>query len=205
MTRANGGSLLRGVGNRHRANYQYPADDIPSFTLGSVYVSPMSMAAAYATVAAEGRYCTPIAISKIVTSTGRQLPVQSADCHRAFSRQVAYAANYILQAVLVSGTAGNRGIGIPAAAKTGTANSGYYAAFAGWTPRLAGYVSVFNPIDPTSPARPDARRGVLLSRGCRGRGLPRPDVRRQRAGGHLAGDVPAPAAGAGPPAFPLAH
>ena len=47
------------------------------------------------------------------------------------------------------GTADGRSIGIPAAAKTGTANGGYYAAFAGYTPRLAGYVSVFNPESPT--------------------------------------------------------
>jgi membrane peptidoglycan carboxypeptidase len=152
VTRADGRSLFQGVGNPRSATYQYPADNVTSFTLGSVYVSPMSMAAAYATVASGGKYCTPIAISKIVTATGRQLPVESADCHRVFSAQVADAANYILQGVLTTGTASNRGIGIPAAAKTGTANSGYYAAFAGWTPRLAGYVSVFNPIDPTRPA-----------------------------------------------------
>ena len=63
---------------------------------------------------------------------------------------MADAANYVLQGVLGGGgTAFNRGIGIPAAAKTGTANGGYYAAFAGYTPRLAGYVSVFNPFSPT--------------------------------------------------------
>src|SRR5262249_16833768 len=42
-----------------------------------------------------------------------------------------------------------RDIGRPAAAKTGTANGGYYAAFAGYTPTLVGYVSVFNPRYPT--------------------------------------------------------
>ena len=46
------------------AGYQYPADDIPSFTLGSINVSPMSMAAAYATVAARGIYCRPVAITR---------------------------------------------------------------------------------------------------------------------------------------------
>ena len=109
----------------------------------------MSMAAAYATVAARGIYCTPIAISGIVTSSGRSLPVKSANCHRALSTEVADAANYILQGVLVSpGTAAGRGIIVPAAGKTGTANEGFYAAFGGYTPHLAGYVSVFNPVDP---------------------------------------------------------
>ena len=74
-----------------------------------------------------------------------------ANCHRVLSADVAEAANLILQGVLVSpGTAAGRGINRPAAAKTGTANSGFYAAFAGYTPHLVGYVSVFNPIDPTT-------------------------------------------------------
>ncbi len=52
--------------------------------------------------------------------------------------------------MLTTGTAYNRGIGRPAAAKTGTADKGHYAAFAGYTPTLAGYVSVFNPFTPTT-------------------------------------------------------
>ncbi len=81
------------------------------------------------------------------------------------SKAVADAANYILQGVLVSGTAAGRGIGRPAAAKTGTANGGYYAAFAGYTPTLAGYVSVFNPLNPTTGGAMLYPR-CLLSRGA---------------------------------------
>ena len=44
----------------------------------------------------------------------------------------------------------SRAIQVPAAAKTGTSDGGYYAAFGGYTPRLAGYVSVFNPLHPTT-------------------------------------------------------
>lgn len=144
MTRADGHSLLK------PDNGQLSADNYPSFTLGSVNVSPMSMAAAYASVAAGGMYCAPEVLTRIVTVTGQQVPLQPDSCHRDMSRAVAAAANYILQGVLVSGTAGGRTIGRPAAGKTGTANTGYYAAFAGWTPTLAGYVSVFNPLDPTT-------------------------------------------------------
>ena len=75
MTRVDGTSLLQC--RPDAAGTQPSADDIPSFTLGSVDVSPLSMAAAYATVAARGIYCTPVAISKIVTATGGTLP-----CHR---------------------------------------------------------------------------------------------------------------------------
>ncbi len=150
LTRADGTSLLSSDGS------QDSADNIPSFTLGSVNVSPLSMAAAYATVASRGMYCSPIAIGKIVDSTGKNMSVPSANCHRALSSDVADAVNYILQGVLTSGTAANLGglVGREAAGKTGTSNVANnngtpYAAFAGYTPNLVGYVSVFNPISPT--------------------------------------------------------
>jgi membrane peptidoglycan carboxypeptidase len=150
LHRADGSSLFKGVGKPSSPSYQPPADDLASFTLGSVNVSPMSMAAAYASVAARGIYCRPIAIQRITDVAGHNLPVQSASCHRVMSQGVADAANYILRGVLVNGTAGGRNdLGREAAAKTGTANGGYYAAFAGYTPTLAGYVSVFNPLNPT--------------------------------------------------------
>jgi len=125
------------------------ADDTPSFTLGSINVSPMTMAAAYATVASRGVYCHPVAITKIVDRSGGQLPVESAGCHRVLSTAVADAASYVLQSVLTSGTAAGLGIGRPAAGKTGTSDNFAYAAFGGFTPDLTGYVSVFYPTNPT--------------------------------------------------------
>jgi membrane peptidoglycan carboxypeptidase len=152
--RAGGGSLLAGAGKPSESSYQLPADDLPSFTLGSVGVSPMTMAAAYATVAAGGIYCQPVAIAQIVAGTAR-LPVEPPACHQAFSSQVAAAATYILRGVLTSGTARGDGVTrygvyVPQAGKTGTANSFDYAAFGGYTPTLAGYVSMFNPSGPVS-------------------------------------------------------
>ena len=150
MTRADGTSLMQD--DRALGDNGLPAYDYSSFTLGSVGVSPMSMAAAYASVAAGGRYCSPQAITKIkVMSTGKDLAVRPADCYRDMPQGVAEAADYILQGVLTVPGATAYGRAIPghiAAAKTGTANSGYFAAFAGFTPNLAAYVSVFNPIDP---------------------------------------------------------
>jgi len=149
VTRVDGTSLLKGDGG------QPPADDLPSFTLGVVNVSPMSMAAAYATPAANGVYCKPIVLTKIVNDSGQSLPVPSAGCHQAISHETAEAVNYILQGVLTSGTAAGMELSnYPAAGKTGTSNvaSGNgtpFAAFGGYTTSLVGYVSVFNPISPT--------------------------------------------------------
>jgi membrane peptidoglycan carboxypeptidase len=156
MTWANGVSLLK---SDKPLGFNYSADNYPAFTLGSLNVSPMSMAAAYATVAANGKYCAPIAITKIVTGSGTPMPIPSADCHQAIPKAVAEAANYILQGVLTSGTAappaGPGGLNRPAAGKTGTSDSGNnggtpYAAFAGYTPTLVSYTSVFNPKYPLS-------------------------------------------------------
>jgi len=158
--RADGGSLLTAAGKPGTPGYQPPADDVPSFTLGSVDVSPMTMAAAYASVAAGGIYCRPVAIARITAAgagaaAARQLPVATAGCHRVFSAAVAAAATYILRGVLTSGTAKGdsvtrKGTAVPQAGKTGTANSFDFAAFGGYTPKLAGFVSEFNPAGPVS-------------------------------------------------------
>jgi membrane peptidoglycan carboxypeptidase len=117
----------------------------------------MSMAAAYATPAANGVYCKPIVLTKITDNTGKSLPVPSAGCHQAIPVRVAQAVNYILQGVFTGNGATAAGQGLanyPAAGKTGTSNvengpGTPYAAFAGYTTKLAGYVSVFNPVSPT--------------------------------------------------------
>jgi membrane peptidoglycan carboxypeptidase len=153
MTRADGKSLLKADGPNQPA-----ADDIPSFTLGSVNVSPMSMAAAYAVPAANGVYCKPVVLTKIVDDDGHSLPVPSAGCHQAIPVRVAQAVNYILQGVLnfPNGTAYGMGLAnYQAAGKTGTSNvaSGNgtpFAAFAGYTTALASYTSVFNPVAPAT-------------------------------------------------------
>jgi membrane peptidoglycan carboxypeptidase len=151
LTRVDGTSLLSADGK------QPSADNLPTFTLGVVNVSPMSMAAAYATVASGGVYCKPTAITQVINADGKSLPVPSAGCHRVLDADVAYAVNYILQGVLnfPNGTAYGMGLAnYQAAGKTGTSNvtSGNgtpFAAFAGYTTNLVAYVSVFNPVSPT--------------------------------------------------------
>ena len=154
----------------------------------------MSMAEAYATVAARGMSCKPIAVLRIVSRTGARLPVAKAHCHQAIPAGVADAASYVLQSVLTVGTAAGLGIGRPAAGKTGTSDNFDFAAFGGYTPDLAGYVSVFNPLDPVK--YPMSRHRLLLPAR-----LPRRDVRRGRARAHLADDVLARGPGQPGPGF----
>jgi membrane peptidoglycan carboxypeptidase len=146
LTWPDGKSLLGPDPAEHHAQ---GADSDASFTLGADNVAPIDVAAADATLPSRGIYCHPVPITKIVTTTGASLPVESARCHRALSTEVADAANYILQGDLTgAGTAANDSIPRPAASKTGTADNYMSAFFVGYTPDLLATVWAGNPTDP---------------------------------------------------------
>jgi membrane peptidoglycan carboxypeptidase len=147
LTWPDGKSLLKPDPREH---HRASADNDPSFTLGADNVAPIDVAASDATLPARGIYCSPVAITKIVTATGTKLPVKSASCHRVMPQVIADAANYILQGDLTypGATAAGLGINRPAASKTGTADSYMSAFFVGYTPTLLGTVWVGNPISP---------------------------------------------------------
>jgi membrane peptidoglycan carboxypeptidase len=146
LTWPDGKSLLK---PDRREGHAASADNDPSFTLGADDVSPLGVAAADATLPSRGIFCSPIAITKITTTTGTKLPVESANCHRVLSQTVADAANYILQGDLTGlGTAASDALPRPAASKTGTADNYMSAFFVGYTPDLLGTVWVGNPKDP---------------------------------------------------------
>jgi membrane peptidoglycan carboxypeptidase len=144
LTWPDGSSLLKPY------NGNASADGTASFTLGSDGVAPIDVAAADATLPSRGIYCRPIPVTKILTTTGARIPVESAGCHRALPTEVADAANYILQGDLNGrGTATADQIPRPAAAKTGTADQYRSAFFVGYTPDLIATVWAGNATDPT--------------------------------------------------------
>ena len=202
MTRADGKSLLKGDRNTRKPIAELPVPgrpDYTSFTLGSVNVSPLSMAEAYATVASGGIYCAPTRSARSPTPAGKSLPVPSAGCHRVLSSDVANAASYILQGVFTWQGATGAGLGplpsgYPIAGKTGTSNvaSGNgtpYAAFAGLHHRPGQLHLGVQPGLAHGEAH-DGRRGFLLTAiSVATLALPGRDVRRQRARLDLAADV----------------
>jgi membrane peptidoglycan carboxypeptidase len=115
--------------------YQY----IPSFTLGTAEVTPLSMATAYATFAARGTHCDPVILKSVVNRDGKSLSVPSANCKRVVSQSVADGVNSVLQGVM-NGTGAPATIpgGYPQAGKTGTTDSNEAVWFAGYTPQAAG-------------------------------------------------------------------
>jgi membrane peptidoglycan carboxypeptidase len=118
--------------------------DKPSFTLGTVEVSPLSMAEAYATFAARGIHCNPIIVSKITTRSGKDLGVPDADCRRVVDKDVADGVNKVLKSVVDKGTGRRAKIydGRHIAGKTGTIDSNEAVWFAGYTPEIAGVAMI---------------------------------------------------------------
>jgi membrane peptidoglycan carboxypeptidase len=113
----------------------------PSMTLGSQEIAPLTMAAAYASFAADGMYCKPIVVTSIKTLNGRSIATPKPSCTKALDKNVARGVTSALQDVLTKGTAKRvQSLGRPAAGKTGTSNKSWSNFFVGYTPQLASAV-----------------------------------------------------------------
>ncbi|MFI6924862.1 transglycosylase domain-containing protein [Nonomuraea spiralis] len=119
--------------------------EFETFTLGINEMDPVTVATAYAAIGARGKYCPPTAITKITDRNGKVTEYKP-KCTQVFDPEVADAAANILSGVFTKGTMrGVGGIGRPAAGKTGTTDDQATAWFAGFTPDLAGAVSIGDP------------------------------------------------------------
>ncbi|MFJ1972406.1 transglycosylase domain-containing protein [Streptomyces sp. NPDC087903] len=118
----------------------------PAIALGSVGLSPLTMASAYAAFASRGMYCTPIAIESITQKLGDQqksLEVPKSTCSRAMSEKTADTVNTLLRGVIDSGTGQQAGLtDRESAGKTGTTDERKNAWFVGYTPNMSGAVWV---------------------------------------------------------------
>jgi penicillin-binding protein 1A len=112
---------------------------VPAIGLGSLSVSPLEMASAYATLAAGGIHSEPMAIRKVVlpggeedTDSGWGVPKRE----RVLPDWVADVVTEILEDNVQGGTGTRAQIGRPAAGKTGTTDDFADAWFCGYTPNL---------------------------------------------------------------------
>ena len=113
---------------------------VPAMGLGSVAVSPLDLASAYATLAAGGIYAEPMAIRRVVLRNGREDKDAGwgrPQRRRAVSEGTAAVVTRILEQNMQSGTGTRAAFGRPAAGKTGTNEEHKDAWFAGYTPDLA--------------------------------------------------------------------
>ncbi len=121
---------------------------VPAMGLGSISVSPLEMAAAYATLASGGIYSKPMAIRKVVFSDGKEdtnTEWGKPQRKRVLADWVAYEVTQILEDNVLSGTGVGAQIGRPVAGKTGTTDNHADAWFAGFTPQLETVVWVGYP------------------------------------------------------------
>ncbi|GGL20806.1 carboxypeptidase [Sphaerisporangium melleum] len=119
--------------------------EVETFTLGVNEMDPVTVASAYATFGARGKYCEPMAITSITDRNGKTTEFKPS-CRQALEEEIADAVSDILSGVFTKGTMrGVGGIGRDAAGKTGTTDDSMTAWFAGYTPDLAGAVSLGDP------------------------------------------------------------
>jgi penicillin-binding protein 1A len=121
---------------------------VPSLGLGSIGVSPLDMASAYATLAAGGIYSEPTAIRKVELAGGgldTDAGWGRSRRRRVIADWVANEVTKVLEQNIQSGTGTAAAISRPAAGKTGTTDDHADAWFCGFTPNLSTTVWVGYP------------------------------------------------------------
>ncbi|HAM28130.1 MAG TPA: hypothetical protein DCP11_15925, partial [Microbacteriaceae bacterium] len=76
----------------HRADdspsHKSPLRVDPSSVLGTNEIAPLTMAAAIATIGANGVYCAPTIVDKIVGPDGKGLPGQDTNCSQTITANI---------------------------------------------------------------------------------------------------------------------
>ncbi len=119
-----------------------------AFTLGVSSTTPLDMANAYATVAADGNYCEPLPVISITDFNGNKLDAANPRCKPVMSADVAHAAADAARCPVGDKSAfgqckgstagGTRGaVGRPIAGKTGTTDEDKTAALIVMTKQIA--------------------------------------------------------------------
>jgi membrane peptidoglycan carboxypeptidase len=101
--------------------------------IGTNEVAPIDVAGSYAAIAANGKYCTPVAIDRIVGPEGEEITPPQSTCTQAIPENVAATAAYALKGVMNGGTGagGNPNDGTQLIGKTGTTDNRLHTWLAG--------------------------------------------------------------------------
>ena len=102
-----------------------PLATVPSSIIGTNEVTPLSMASAYAGIAALGKWCKPIVVDTFIGPDGEQKVAQTPECKQSVPANIAATAIDVLKGVMTTGNQlyGNPEDGIPLFGKTGTTDS----------------------------------------------------------------------------------
>ncbi len=121
---------------------------VPAMGLGSIAVSPLDMAAGYATIAAGGMRAEPTAVRKVVLANGTvdtRAESGRPKRRRVISDGVAAVVTKILEENVQYGTGTRAALDRPVAGKTGTTTDNADAWFVGYVPQLTTAVWVGYP------------------------------------------------------------
>lgn len=131
-----------------RLGVRSPLEEVTSLPLGSKEITPIDMAAAYATFANDGIRNEPYYVERIEDRDGKVIYQHQANPTKVLDPQVARLVNATLQSNVTGGTGRNAQIdsGQPAAGKTGTTNDSADVWFVGYTPELSTAIWMGAPI-----------------------------------------------------------
>ncbi|MEW2445209.1 transglycosylase domain-containing protein [Micromonospora marina] len=152
-----------GITFRADSDAAFARDDAANwgaFTLGVAATTPLDLANAYATVAAEGTYCTPLPVVSVTAPDGDAVDVAQPSCKRVLEPDVARAATDAARCPVGqqsafgqcnggTATAVDRIVGRPVAGKTGSSERNATETFVGYTPQVAVAGIAANPDDVT--------------------------------------------------------
>jgi len=120
----------------HRAGVESELPPYPSLALGSADLSPLELAAAYASIANQGTYIRPYLIESVRTPEGQAMETHVPETRTVTSPDLAYVLTTMLEGVVDRGTARRLAdLDVDLAGKTGTTNDYSNAWFVGFTPR----------------------------------------------------------------------
>jgi penicillin-binding protein 1A len=119
-----------------RCGIKQPLPPYPSLALGSAEITPLEMAAAYASFANNGLYVKPYLIDNVEDRTGSALETHQPEIRKATDPAIAYVLTHMLEGVVQRGTAYKAAhFPLALAGKTGTTDDYTDAWFSGFTPR----------------------------------------------------------------------
>ncbi|QOC90568.1 transglycosylase domain-containing protein [Micromonospora craniellae] len=151
------GIVLRAGGDARLA--RHGAREWGPFTLGVAASTPLDLAGAYATLAAEGTWCAPTPVTSIVDGTGRRVTAGQPDCRQVLDVDVARAAADAARCPvgdqsMYRGCSGGTATGLhdqlgrPVGGKTGSSDRYATETMVAFTPQLAVAAIAANPDDP---------------------------------------------------------
>ena len=121
-----------------------PLQPVISLPLGSIGVTPLEMAGAFATFASNGWHSETTIILQVTDSRGNVLLDNQPKPQQLLDPWATASLNSMLKGVITEGTGKKANIGRPAAGKTGTTSSERDVWFVGYVPQLATAVWVGN-------------------------------------------------------------